>query len=198
MRRRPEQRAFAGFETASLPTDGLFFAVFPDAGAAERIAALARHLRCMHPLQGKMLAPGRLHVSLHHLGDYAGGLPQSVVTAAREAAAAVVMSPFDVLFDRAVSFLGRSGNRPYVLQGGDGVVGLRALHQQLGVAMQRVGLWRWVKPDCQPHITLLYGDHSIADHPVEPVGWTVREVVLVHSLHGRSRYEYLARSVLGG
>jgi 2'-5' RNA ligase len=174
----------------------LFFAVFPDTGAAERIAALARHLQEAYALRGKALAPARLHVSLHYLGGYAG-LPQGVVTAAIEAAAAVVMPPFDVLLDRAASFRGRPGNCPYVLQGGDGVVGLLALHEQLGTALRRVGLGRWVKPHCLPHMTLLYGDHSIANHPVEPIGWTAREVVLVRSLYGRGRHEYLARRVLG-
>jgi len=31
------------------------------------------------------------------------------------------------------------------LRGGDGVMGLLALHRRLGVALQKVGLWRWVK-----------------------------------------------------
>lgn len=187
-----------GLETLAHPTDGLFLGVFPDAsGVAERIAMLARHLRDTHALRGKVLASSRLHVSLHYLGGYAG-LPQGVVTAAIEALAAVVMPPFDVLFDRAASFRGRPGNHPYVLQGGDGVAGLLALHGQLGMALQRVGLGRWVKPHCLPHMTLLYDDDSIASHPVEPIGWTVREVVLVRSLYGRGRHEYLARRVLGG
>jgi 2'-5' RNA ligase len=59
-------------------------------------------------------------------------------------------------------------------------------------------LGRWVKPHCLPHVTLLYDDDNIASHPIEPVGWTVREVVLVRSLYGSGRYEYLARHVLGG
>jgi 2'-5' RNA ligase len=197
MRRHAEQGAFVGFEAPAHPTDGLFLAVFPDAGVAERIAALARHLRDTHALRGKVLAPARLHVSLHYLGGYAG-LPQGVVAAAIEALAAVVMPPFDVLFDRVASFSGRPGNCPYVLQGGDGVVGLLTFHGQLGTALQRVGLGRWLKPHCLPHMTLLYGDDTIATRPVEAIGWTVREVVLVRSLYGRGRYEYLARRVLGG
>jgi 2'-5' RNA ligase len=51
-----------------------------------------------------------------------------VVTAAIEALAVVAMSPFDVRFDRAASFSGRTSNHPYVLQGDEGVVGLLALH----------------------------------------------------------------------
>lgn len=186
-----------GLDAPARPADGLFLAVFPDAGVAERIVALARCLRDTHALRGRVLAPGRLHVSLHYLGGYAG-LPQGVATAAIEALADLVMPPFDVLFDRAASFRGRPGNHPYVPQGGDGVAGLLALHGQLGMALQRVGLGRWVKPHRLPHMTLLYDDDTIANRPVEPVGWTVREVVLVRSLYGHGRYEYLARHVLGG
>ena len=52
-------------------------------------------------------------------------------------------------------------------------------------------------PHYTPHLTLLYGDRFVADHPVEPVGWTVHEFVLVHSLLGRSRYLLVARFPLG-
>jgi 2'-5' RNA ligase len=134
-----EQAAFVGLEAPAHPTEGLFLAVFPDAVAAERIVALARYLRETHGLRGKVLAPARLHVSLHYLGGYSG-VPQGVVAAAIEAAAAVAMPPFDVRFDHAASFRGKPGNCPSVLQGGAGVVGLLALHDQLGIALQRVGL----------------------------------------------------------
>lgn len=190
------QSAFVGLAAPVRATEGLFFAVFPNAGAAGRISALARDLREAHALCGKLLAPARLHVSLHYLGGYEG-LRKGVVLAATKAAAAVEMPTFDVRFDRAASFRGRPRNRPYVLQGGDGVAGLLALHEQLGMALQRVGLGRWVKRYYLPHMTLLYDDDNIADHPVEPIGWTVREVVLVRSLYGHGRHEYLARRVLG-
>jgi 2'-5' RNA ligase len=44
-----------------------------------------------------------------------------------------------------------------------------------------------------PHVTLLYGDHLVADRRVATVSWPVYEFVLVHSLLGRSRYNVLAR-----
>ena len=57
---------------AKNPTDRLFFALFPDAEAAMQIAGLARSLREEHGLHGQPLREDRLHVTLHHLGDYAG------------------------------------------------------------------------------------------------------------------------------
>jgi 2'-5' RNA ligase len=172
------------------PTDRLFFAIFPDAGAAARIARLGQALRAQHGLKGKPLATERLHVSLHHVGDYAG-LPQHIVAAACRVAATVAVRPFTVEFNGAASFRGRPGNQPFVLLGDDGVVGLQALQQRLGTALDTAGLGHAV-PRYTPHVTLVYGDRPVADRAVEPVGWGVHEFVLVHSLLGRSRYIPLA------
>ena len=177
------------------PTDRLFFAVFPDRVTALRIAKLAHQLRGIHGLKGRPLAADRYHVSLHHVGDYAG-LPEGVVSAASRAASGAVMPRFAVAFDRAASFRGRPGNQPLVLRGDDGVIGLTMLQDAVGSALEMAGLGPRA-PHYTPHLTLLYGDRFVADHPVEPVGWTVHEFVLVHSLLGRSRYLPLARFALG-
>ncbi|TQU48946.1 RNA 2',3'-cyclic phosphodiesterase, partial [Xanthomonas perforans] len=56
-------------------TERLFFAVMADASTAEHAARIADRLLQGGHAQGKALARERLHVTLHHLGDYAGGLP---------------------------------------------------------------------------------------------------------------------------
>jgi len=53
-------------------------------------------------LRGGPLSPERLHVTLHHIDDYAG-LPPQVVAAVRDAAVTVRMEPFEVEFDRVAS-----------------------------------------------------------------------------------------------
>ena len=68
----PEQLSFAGFGAAPAPTDGLFFAIRPDADARVRIAERTRRLRAEHGLRGAPLAAERLHVSLPVIGEYAG------------------------------------------------------------------------------------------------------------------------------
>jgi 2'-5' RNA ligase len=190
-----EQLSLLGFEPTP-PTDRLFFAIFPDADAAARIAKLAERLRGKGGLKGKPLATERFHVTLHHLGDYIR-LPQDIVAAAREAAAAVTAPPFDVLFDYAVSFVGRPRNRPFVLRGGDGVAALMAFQQSLGLAMRKAGLGRWVDQRFTPHVTLLYDDRFVDEQRIEPIGWAVHEFVLVHSLLGRSEHIPLERWPLG-
>ncbi len=193
----PAQLALPGFEVAPRPTDRLFFAIYPDAPTATRIAELARQLREANGLRGRPLAKPRFHVTLHFLGDHFG-LPESLVTAATEAAASVVMPPFQVAFDRAASFKGRPRNRPFVLLGDDGLAALAQLQRALGIALTQAGLVHAVEPRYTPHVTLLYDDRSVAEQPVEPVGWRANEFVLVHSLIGKSRHVPLARWPLRG
>ncbi len=142
------------------------------------------------------MAPERFHVSLHHVGDYFG-LPQEAVEAACATASTVAGPRFTVAFNGVESFRGRPDNRPFVLRGDDGIVGLLMLQEALGAVMEKASLGRRAG-HYTPHLTLMYGDRLVADQPIEPVGWTVREFVLVHSLLGRSRYVRLASFPLGG
>jgi len=64
------QAGFDGFGPP-VPTDRLFFALFPDGGTASRIAALAASECARHGLHGKPLRSDRLHMTLFHLGDWA-------------------------------------------------------------------------------------------------------------------------------
>lgn len=178
-------------------TDRLFFAIFPDARAAAQIAGLAQQLREEHGLRGKPLKTERFHVTLHHLGDYAG-LPQDLVEVARAAATSVSAAPFDVTFDRAASFSTAPRNRPFVLRGGDGVASLITLQQTLGDALKKTVLGRWAKPAYTPHVTLLYDDRSVPEQPVPAVSWTASEFVLIRSLIGQTLHVPLARWPLRG
>jgi 2'-5' RNA ligase len=193
----PEQLEFTGFGAAERPTDRVFLALFPDVDVAMHMARTSRHLCVEHGLKGKPLATERFHVTLHHLGDYVG-LPRDVVAAAGEAAATVAFPPFDIVFDRAVSFIGRSRSRPFVLRGGDGVATLITFQKALGLAITKAGLGRWVTPHYTPHVTLLYDDRRLPEQTVETIGWTAQEFVLVHSLLGRTRHVPLARWQLRG
>lgn len=188
----PEQSFLPGFEAAPRPTDRLFFAIYPDAAAAARIAQLAQQLRAEHGLQGKPLKPERFHVTLHHLGDHAG-LPHDQVAAACGAAAGVAAAPFDITFDRVASFTSAPRNRPFVLRGDDGLAALMAFQQSLGEALKKTVLGRWTRPGFTPHVTLLYDDRGVPEQAVPPVSWTARELVLVHSLIGQSLHVPLAR-----
>lgn len=193
-----EQLSLIGFDPPPKRTDRLFFAIFPDTDTAARMGRLTDRLRTEQHLRGRPLDATRLHVTLHHVGDYAG-LPEQLVDQARDAAAMVAMLPFDVCFNRVASFR-RSQSLPLVLRGDEQAErgGLMSFQQALGQAMTQVGLGRMVNQRYTPHVTLLYDDRNVAEHPVEPINWTVREFVLVHSLLGQHRHVPLGRWPLRG
>ena len=176
-------------------TDRLFFAIFPDPLTAGRIAEQADRLRTAHQLSGRPLADERFHITLHHLGDHAG-LRRDIVAMAGEAAQALAAAPFEVTFDRAVSFH-NGGNNPLVLRGDAGLEALKAFQRDLGLAMARAGLGRLIDKAFTPHVTMLYDRRAVAEEPVEPVTWTVSGFTLVHSLLGRTEHVPLARWTLG-
>lgn len=182
---------FGGFEPPQ-PTDRLFFAVFPDAAAAARIAGIAQALRSRHGLSGRPLHTDRFHVTLNHLGDYVG-VPDDLVTKAGQAAARVDLAAFDVVFDSASSFSRQPRNRPFVLRGDAGVASLQDLQSALGKGMAASGMGRLIEHKFTPHVTLLYDDRAVASQPIDPIAWTVREFMLVRSLLGKTEHRILGR-----
>lgn len=192
-----DQLWLPGLEAPPVPTDGLFFAVLPDANTAGGIAKFARQICGETRSKSKPLAANRLHVTLQHLGNFAGGLPQGQVDAAIKAAESIRMAPFSVEFDHVLSFALEPRPGPLVLGGGEGVVGLHALHEALVRALQDAGFGDPAAlPNAvhfTPHVTLAYGMPWISARPVDAACWNVRELVLMHSLLGRTRHVALAR-----
>jgi 2'-5' RNA ligase len=174
---------------ADRPRDRLFLAVLPDAETSARIAETARHLRISHGLAGKPLRPEHFLVTLRGI-EGSGGLSLDRIETVKERVARVVMPSFRVGFDRAESFK----NGALVLRGEDGVIGLEILQQRLSDAFD--GRPRKARP-FTPHVTLLRDGHRVPEQRIEPIEWTVREVVLVHSLIGRTTHRHIARWTLG-
>ncbi len=174
-------------------SDRLFFAVHPDAHTAQRIVELTRALRGRAGLRGSPLPAARLHVTLHHLGDYRG-LPQAVIDAAAGAAAQVAMPPFAIRFDRVGSFTSRARKRPCVLLGEseDANRALCELQNQLAARLRAAGLAPRTEGRFTPHLTLCYDERGLAAEAVAPVEWTVQRFALVHSLIGRGEHRVLA------
>lgn len=172
------------------PSERLFFALMPDEDAVLAIGDRVRELVARERLGGKPLASERLHVTLHHLGDYAG-LPPSLLARARAAADRLRMPAFEVRFDRVGSFAGRHRQLPCVLRGEDGVRGLFQLQRTLARRMAEQGL----VGDSQftPHLTLLYVDTALPLQRIEPVRWWARDIVLIRSFLGQSRYQIEGR-----
>ncbi len=172
--------------------DRLFFAVYPDPQAAQRLIELAEALRARHGLHGKPIPANRVHITLHHLGDYCG-LPEPLIETAGAAASRIAMSPFQVTLDCVSSFTGR-GKRPCVLRSGDADANqaLHALQDNLGARLRDAGLGRHVERRFTPHVTLLYDERVVRPESVQPIAWAVRRLALVHSLLGRGEHRVLA------
>lgn len=176
-----------------IPTERLFFAVLPDQHTAMSIIEIADGLRTEHGLSGHLLARDRLHITLHHLGDFAG-FPPSLLSRVRQAASRVRLPEFQVCFDQIGSFAGASKN-PFVLRSEGGAELLYGLHQELGRCLQSVGSKS--ERAFTPHLTLLYDTRRLPVQPVQPIRWWVREFVLIRSFLGQSRYQLEGRWSLG-
>lgn len=95
------------------------------------------------------------------------------------------MSPFDIVFDRAVSFARNGDKRAFVLRAGGDLVALIEFYRELDIAMTRAGFNG--RSSFLPHMTLLYDGRIIAEHEVETVRWTARDFVLLHSAPQKGR-----------
>lgn len=187
---------FGEADAPKAPTDRLFFGLFPDAETAARIADLGEAMRRKHGLKSRVHAVDRLHVTLFHLGDFAG-LPRDLVRSSLAAAEGMRAAPFEVTFDHATSFSGRPKNRPFILKGDDeGLADLHAYRAALGLALAGQGVK--TAGAFTPHVTLLYDEPIIAPDPIAPISWTVRELVLIRSHMGKSVHEPLGRWALEG
>jgi 2'-5' RNA ligase len=174
----------------------LFFSVFPDVKAAARIGHLARRLRRNHGLKGLPFSPARFHCTLCSVDDRNAAWRSSVAKA-REAAATIEAAPFRVSFNGVMSFSRKEHNYPLVLVGDEGVIGLMSLYSSLRNAMRKAGLRRETS-SFTPHVTMLYDIRRIGEQTVEPIYWTVNEIVLVLSLTGQTKYHWLGRWQLRG
>jgi 2'-5' RNA ligase len=189
-----------GFESSpepAPPTDNVFLALVPSAAMVKAVGELTRELRRDHGLRGKAVAPSCLHVSLHGLGAH-HGVPPGLTDAVSAAVSPVSMPPFDIRFDRALSFTNKRAARPFVLRAGRNMAALNVFHRALGEAVTRTGLGCWVTRHFTPHMTLLYDRQLVEEQAIEPLSWTVTEFVLVHSFVGEGRHDHLARWPLRG
>jgi 2'-5' RNA ligase len=181
----PQQISPPGFDMDTRPSDRLLFGVRPSADATRRILQLGT--------AGPPVREDLLHITLNHLGDY-HGLPPSLVAQAHAAGEAVVAAPFPVALNRVMNF-----NRGIAVLSGDADIdGIVAFQRRLGVAMAGVGLGRLVEKAFTPHVTISYSDPKIDERTVEPIGWTVDELLLIHSLLGRTEHRVIGRWPLRG
>ena len=169
----------------------LFFAIMPPRELWPVIGGLCDRLRCAHKLGGAAIGLERLHVTLapvfhDHL---------SLEECARRAIAigsAMVRTTFSARLDLTASFAHRQERKPFVLSGQDGLAELIAFQSELRRRLALAGFQ--VRADYQPHMTMMWADRQIEEeYPIAPIGWQVRDFVLIASHQGLSRYDILRR-----
>jgi 2'-5' RNA ligase len=131
-------------------------------------------------------------------GDYFD-FPENVVARVIKNASAITFPQFELEGDRIISFSGKhvdvekQGGCPIVLLARDGVAELTTLQHALEVAKVNAGLEWNGRSRFTPHMTLLYDERREIEQTIEPIRWTAREFVLVHSLLGQGQHVALAR-----
>jgi RNA 2',3'-cyclic 3'-phosphodiesterase len=176
----------------------LFFALFPDAHATRKMLELGAEFKNRHRLSGKLHLETRLHLTLDHVGDFAGK-PGDIVEAASLAASELASRchSFTVSLDQVVSFGRGKDSRPLVLK--DSAAGnpeLTDFRGRLWDALAAAKLPGAPRASFTPHVTLLYDARTVAAEAVGAVAWQAQELVLIHSLLKQTQYEVLGRWTL--
>jgi RNA 2',3'-cyclic 3'-phosphodiesterase len=175
----------------------LFFALWPDNDVRERIASAAERLKATHSPRGRWIKPHRYHLTLRYLGAHAT-LPEPLLAAAYDAGDSVRAAAFDFALDTAGSF--RNRDIPWWLGCHEMPAGLHVLWDALADALSMNGFGSEEHAKRVAHVTILRdAARRLADESIAPVGWPVRDFVLVDSvIGGASSYTILRRWRLAG
>jgi 2'-5' RNA ligase len=176
------------------PQHRVFFALQPDAEAADRIERLAADLRQRHGLKGWPVPASRLHLSLNFVGDFRGPPTRAVMEKAASLADKVSARAFVVTLNHVESWKSDT----LVLLGDEGVIGAELLHTAIHKALVTGSMAPRREPQIWPHMSLLRDKAPVPKTFVEPISWTAREFVLLDSVFGEGRHEILGRWPLIG
>lgn len=161
----------------------LFFAIWPDEGAASVLQALSSELQAR--AGGRAVPPDKIHLTLAFLGEVAPDRADDLVKAADK----VREAPFDLTLDRIGGF-----RRARVAWAGSSEPpeALLSAERTLREALRARGFELEERP-FTPHVTLVRKvDRTLAGAAIEPVAWPVREIALVSSEPGSGSYKTLA------
>lgn len=185
-----EQLSFFETPRPSGPEYNLVLAIFPDDYTAQQIRELGKSLRKMHGLLGNLRPAAHLHVSLP-IPRRVMHPSETVIERIGRACKAVapIITPFEIKFDRVISFRGRTGNRAVVLVNNDhGSDGIMTLYRSLCAEFAKISFAASKTPKFKPHLTILYDQQELTPKSIPPVCWLVKEIVLVLSEDGATKY----------
>lgn len=163
----------------------VFFAVWPDRAAAEKLHRLAREASVS--CGGRVMRRDSLHLTLAFLGD----VPAGRMADAMRVADRIAAEPFELTLDQTGYW---KHNR--ILWAGGVSPALTLLAEALADGLRAADFALETRPFVA-HLTLLRNAHcgGGAPPPAPPITWPVGEFVLAESRHSRegSHYEAVGR-----
>ena len=161
----------------------VFYAIWPDALARERIAQIAAEIARMGG--GRAIAACNLHVTL----AFIGAVPTHRLDALRDAGAVATrgIDAIDVSLER----LGGAHNGELAWLAPTSVPpALVELHAKLDAALEARG-FATERREFRPHVTLARRCARRVHHaPIDPIAWRVSALTLMASTTGREGSEY--------
>jgi len=161
----------------------LFFAIVPPLDIRQRLADATASL----PVGGSPVHRDRLHISTLNLVHY-GALPEGLDEHAARAVGSIQAAPFTVMFNRLVG-----GASSMVLLPDEPLDRLRMFRERLGFLLIRAGIDVRLEGRFKPHITLSYRNELRFETEIDPIVWTVEEVVLIDSQVGHTKHVEVGR-----
>jgi 2'-5' RNA ligase len=165
----------------------LFFALWPDAAAAARLADLATELAGLS--DGKPVPPAKIHLTLVFLGD----VEDAALGAALAMPEGIDCAAFEVALDQGGSFRGARVAWAGCRTPARGLVELQA---ELARRARESGFALEERP-YTPHVTLARKTgRSVGRKDIAPIAWQARSFALVRSELGRGSYATLGEWAL--
>ena len=161
----------------------LFFAIWPDAGAAQSLRALALELASR--AGGRAVPMEKIHLTLAFLGEVGAERADALV----DAAGVVREAPFAMAFDQVGSF--RRARVAWVGTAEPPQPLLR-LQSALDEALRARGFALEARA-FTPHVTLVRRvERAVARERIEAIAWRAQEMALVRSDLGSGGYSTMA------
>lgn len=167
----------------SLPGLGLrqlhrvFFALRPDRQARDAIGQLVAKEFRSPGLPGAWLLPDDYHISLLGVAEFED-VPEKLEAWGSAVARSMRTPPFELCADGMMRF---AGSNALVLLFGASDSPLRQLQQRLVRSMHQNGVDIKVRKPWLPHLTIGYNSEVVERKPIDPIGWTAREFLLIDS-----------------
>jgi len=158
----------------------LFFALWPDEGVRERLAAASRLVR--EAASGRPVPDENLHITLAFLGS----IDERAFDCVRTAARGLQAEPFDLVIDRA-GWWRRTGI--LWLAPSRAPAALNRLVKSLWAALEPCGFWPDYR-DFHPHLTIARRCRKASLPELEPIPWHVPAVTLLESHTGQRGARY--------